>query len=55
MSELPAEPAALAAEELGRILHACERARYQPIDRLPSAQDFHAMLDAAEQLLANVR
>ncbi len=43
----------LAADELARILSACERARYQPIDRLPSEQEFLATLDAAEQLLAS--
>lgn len=54
-SRLSAQPAVLPAEALGRILIDCERARYQPIDRLPSVQDFHATLDAAEQLFANAR
>lgn len=49
---LSAQPGALSAEELGRILNDCQRARYQPIDRLPGVQDFHGTLDAAEQLFA---
>jgi hypothetical protein len=42
----------LAADELSRVLSDCERARYQPIDRLPDAAAFRATVEAADGLFA---
>jgi hypothetical protein len=54
-ARFPAQPSILMSEELGHVLMTCERARYQPIDRLPGVQDFQATLDAAERVFANAR
>jgi hypothetical protein len=54
-ARLSRHPTPMSADELARILDACERARYQPVDRLSSEQEFVATLDAAEKLLVPAR
>jgi hypothetical protein len=45
-------PAHLSVDDLARVLEECDRARYQPIDRLPGASDFTAAVEAAQQAMA---
>lgn len=47
---LPSGAAPFAADELSRLVSECQRARYQPLDRLPDAQHFREAVDAASAL-----
>jgi acyl-CoA synthetase (AMP-forming)/AMP-acid ligase II len=42
-------------DDIARVLEECERARYQPIERLPGTSDFNAASEAAERALSNTR
>jgi hypothetical protein len=42
-------------DEIARVLEECERARYQPIARLPDAAQFEAAVESARQALATGR
>lgn len=48
-TRLAAADAPVRADEVAQVLAACDRARYQPVDRLPSDEDFRATLDTARR------
>jgi hypothetical protein len=48
-------PGHLPVDEIARVLEECERARYQPIERLPDAPQFEAAAAAAQQALTATR
>lgn len=52
---LAASPAPFSADAIGRILSECQDARYQPLERLPGQDRFHATLDAAAEAFAGAR
>jgi hypothetical protein len=48
-------PATLDVNDIARVLEECERARYQPVERLPGQSDFTAAAEAAQRALVTTR
>jgi len=54
-ARLAAYPASFSGDEIRRILDECQRARYQPAERLPDPQQFHSTLESATLLFPDAR
>lgn len=52
---LAQSPVPFSADAIGRILSECQDARYQPVERLPGEDRFHATLDTAAEAFARAR